>query len=68
MTAAALQTTWEPEVAVLSELAGYLRDALSAHNPVAQRKATLVSTLNMYKPHDIKRLLTSPLDAYTSKG
>lgn len=68
MTAAAPQITWEPEVAILSELAGYLRDALSAHNPVAQKKATLVSTLTMYEPLDIKRLLTSPLDAYTSKG
>ena len=33
---------WEPNESVLRELAGYLRDALSAHNPVAQKHATLV--------------------------
>ena len=43
MTAAAYQTMWEPEAGVLAELAGYLRDALSALNPVAQKKATLLS-------------------------
>jgi hypothetical protein len=34
---------WQPEDGQLRQLAGYLKDSLSGHNPVAQKNATSVS-------------------------
>ncbi len=33
---------WQPEEEATKQLVGYLRDALSAHNPTAQKNATVV--------------------------
>lgn len=35
---------WQPELEPLRQLSGYLKDALSAYEPNAQKQATLVST------------------------
>jgi hypothetical protein len=34
---------WQPEDGQLRQLAGYLKDSLSGHNPVAQKNASSVS-------------------------
>ena len=35
---------WQPQEEPLRQLAGYLKDSLSGHNPAAQKQATLVSS------------------------
>lgn len=42
MTYTDSSSAWEPEESAIKELAAYLRDALSAHNPAAQKHSTLV--------------------------
>ena len=36
---------WQPEEEQLRQLAGFLKDSLSGHNPVAQKHASSVSSL-----------------------
>ncbi|KAL9123713.1 MAG: hypothetical protein Q9217_006884 [Psora testacea] len=50
------QTKWEPDAGVVKELAGYLRNALSAYNPVAQKQATAMLTQAKSKPETPKYL------------
>lgn len=38
---------WQPEAETLNQLAGYLRDALSAHDKNAQKYAERVSPNNL---------------------
>ncbi|KAG8528840.1 uncharacterized protein KY384_006529 [Bacidia gigantensis] len=56
MSAAISSDPWEPDHAVLKELAGYLRDALSAHNPAAQKQATLMLGQAKSKPETTRYL------------
>lgn len=43
---------WQPELEQLKQLVGYLKDALSAHDPNAQKNATEVCS-SRFKDHMI---------------